>query len=67
VQQESGKGMLILVDRRSGKAMTVSLHESEEALRGTEEAFQARFGRASGSHTGSANVEVYEVAAGVRL
>ncbi len=39
--QEQGDGAILLVDRASGKAIAITLWESEQALRASEEAANA--------------------------
>jgi heme-degrading monooxygenase HmoA len=62
-QLDGAKGAYLLVDRSSGKALTVTLWESEEALRASEEAANKLRGDAAGSAGGTVqDVERYEVA-----
>ena len=59
---EGSKGILLLVDRQSGKAMAVTLWESEEALRASEEtANQLREQTAEAADDRITGVERYEV------
>ena len=52
----------LLVDRESGKAMTITLWESEEAVRASSEAADRVRGEAAESFGGSIeSVEIYEV------
>jgi heme-degrading monooxygenase HmoA len=37
ITQERGKGAILLVDRQSGEAMSITLWEDEEAMRASEE------------------------------
>ena len=64
VQEVDGfEGVYFLVDRQSGKALTITLWESEEALRGSEE--EANRLRSESAEAGSQEVmgvERYEVA-----
>ena len=62
-QLDGGKSAYLLLDRRSGKALTITLWESEEALRASEEAANKLRGDAAGSAGGTVqDVERYEVA-----
>ena len=64
VQEVDGfEGVYFLVDRQSGKALTITLWESEETLRASEE--EANRLRSEGAEAGSQEVmgvERYEVA-----
>jgi heme-degrading monooxygenase HmoA len=64
VQQVDGfEGVYYLVDRESGKALTITLWESEEALRASEEeANRLRSESADASSATVEGVERYEVA-----
>jgi heme-degrading monooxygenase HmoA len=64
LRQMSGvKGAYFLIDRASGKALTITLWESEEALTASEEAANRLRSDAAGSAGGTVqNVERYEVA-----
>ena len=65
VKQIDGfKGIVTLIDRQTGKGLTVTLWESEEALRASEEeANRLRREAADGlGATGEPTVERYEVA-----
>ena len=64
VQEVEGfKGVYLLVDRQSGKALTITLWESEEAMRaGEAEANQLRRETAEAGSQEVAGVERYEVA-----
>ena len=64
VQQVDGfEGVYYLVDRESGNALTITLWESEEAMRGSEEeANRLRSESAEASSAMVENVERYEVA-----
>ncbi len=53
-----GAKMLMLVDRKSGKGIGVTLFETEEAMRRGDEALNAMNPGAAGSRT---SVEFYEV------
>ena len=55
---EDAKGMMMLIDRDSGKAMGITLFETEEALKKGDEALNAMSPGGGGSRTG---VEFYEV------
>jgi hypothetical protein len=55
---EEAKGMMMLVDRSSGKSMGITLFDSENAMKQGDEALNA-MSPPSGSRTG---VEFYEVA-----
>ncbi len=60
---EGLEGFYHLVDRGSGKAISFTLWESEEAMRATEEeANQLRAGIAQAANATIENVETYEVA-----
>lgn len=62
-QLDGAKSAYLLLDRRSGKALTITLWESEEALRASEEAANKLRGDAAGSAGGTVqDVERYEVA-----
>lgn len=58
------KGVLSLVDRETGKGITATLWESEEAMRASDEAADSLRGQAVGAVEGSelVSVERYEVA-----
>jgi heme-degrading monooxygenase HmoA len=57
------KGMLMLVDRNSGKSMAVTLWDSEEAMRASEEAANTiRSDVADATGEQIVGVERYEVA-----
>ncbi len=56
---EDAKGMMMLVDRSSGKTMGITLFESEDAMKRGDEALNAMSPSGGGSRTG---VEFYEVA-----
>ena len=55
---EDAKGMMMLIDRSSGKAMGITLFDSEEALKRGDEALNAMSPSGGGSRTG---VEFYEI------
>jgi heme-degrading monooxygenase HmoA len=56
------KGLIALGDRQSGKAISITLWESEETMRATEQdANQLRSAWAEGSGQEIASVERYEV------
>jgi hypothetical protein len=55
---EDAKGMMMLVDRSTGKSMGITLFDSEDAMKQGDEALNA-MSPSSGSRTG---VEFYEVA-----
>jgi heme-degrading monooxygenase HmoA len=62
-QLDGAKGAYLLVDRSSGRALTITLWESEKALRASEEAANKLRGDATGSAGGTVqDVERYEVA-----
>lgn len=63
-REGGGKGSLMLVDRQTGKVIAITLWESEEALRASEEkANQLRAQAAEqGGATEAPTVERYEVA-----
>jgi exopolysaccharide biosynthesis protein len=56
---EDAKGMMMLVDRSSGKSMGITLFDSEDAMKRGDEALNAMSPPGGGSRTG---VEFYEVA-----
>lgn len=56
---EDAKGMMMLVDRSSGKSIGITFFDDEEALKRGDEALNAMSPSAGGSRTG---VEFYEVA-----
>ena len=59
VQQVDGfEGVYYLVDRESGKALTITLWESEEALRASEE--EANRLRSESAESASATIESVE-------
>jgi exopolysaccharide biosynthesis protein len=55
---EDAKGMMMLIDRSSGKAMGITLFDSEDALKRGDEALNAMSPTGGGSRTG---VEFYEI------
>ena len=56
------KGMTLLTDRQSGKTVAITFWESEDALRGSEEAVKdARRRAAEGGGGGEPQVERFEV------
>jgi exopolysaccharide biosynthesis protein len=55
---EDAKGMLMLVDRESGKSMGIVMFETEEALKRGDEALNAMTPDGDGKRTG---VEFYEM------
>ena len=55
---EDAKGIMMLVDRSTGKSMAITLFDSEDAMKRGDEALNA-MSPSSGSRTG---VEFYEVA-----
>jgi hypothetical protein len=55
---EDAKGMMMLVDRSTGKSMGITLFDSEDAMKRGDEALNA-MSPSAGSRTG---VEFYEVA-----
>ncbi len=62
-QMDGYKGAYLLVDRQSGESVSVTLWESEEALRASEEAADRLRGDAAGSLGAEiASVKRYEVA-----
>ena len=56
---EDAKGMMMLVDRSSGKSIGITLFDSEDAMKRGDEALNAMSPGGGGSRTG---VEFYEVA-----
>jgi heme-degrading monooxygenase HmoA len=65
-QMDGYEGAYIFVDRHSGKAISISLWESEEAMHRSEEAVRAlRDEIAGGLGTQTVDVEHYEVAVGL--
>ncbi len=63
-QIDGNEGALLLVDRTSGKGMAITLWESEEALRASEESviqMRAQAADAMGA-SGEPSVDRYEVA-----
>jgi hypothetical protein len=56
---EDAKGMMMLVDRSSGKSMGIVLFDNEDAMKRGDEALNAMSPGGGGSRTG---VEFYEVA-----
>lgn len=63
-RQDAGwKGVISLVDRNTGKALTITLWDSEQAMRATEQdADKLRSDIASSSRATIKGVERYEVA-----
>ncbi len=60
---DDAKGAYLLLDRRSGKALTITLWQTEEALQASEEAANKLRSDAAGSGGGTVqSVERYEVA-----
>ena len=65
-QMDGYEGAYFFVDRQSGKAITISLWESEEAMRRSEEVVRTlRDEIAGGLATNVVDVEHYEVAIGL--
>ena len=61
-EMQGVQGVYLLVDRESGKAMTITLWENEEAVRASSEAADRVRAGAAGQFGGSIeDVEVYEV------
>jgi heme-degrading monooxygenase HmoA len=61
-QLDGFKGMTVVADRQSGKTMALSFWESEEAMRGSEEAVkEARQRAADTGGAGEPQVERFEV------
>ena len=56
---EEAKGVMMLVDRSSGKSIGITFFDDEEALKRGDEALNAMSPSGGGSRTG---VEFYEVA-----
>jgi len=56
---EDAKGMMMLVDRSSGKSVGITLFDSEDAMKRGDESLNAMSPTGGGSRTG---VEFYEVA-----
>jgi exopolysaccharide biosynthesis protein len=56
---EDAKGMMMLVDRSSGKSVGITLFDTEDAMKRGDEALNAMSPGGGGSRTG---VEFYEVA-----
>ena len=62
-RQDGSKGLIALGDRQSGTVLGVTLWESEEAMRASEqEADRLREESAEASHQAIADVERFEVA-----
>jgi hypothetical protein len=62
-QIEGSKGVLWLVDRSTGKAMSITLWETEEAMRASEEAADQIRGESAQSAGGTVvSVDRFEVA-----
>jgi hypothetical protein len=55
---EDAKGMLMLIDRDSGKAMGITMFDTEEALKRGDEALNAMSPSGGGSRMG---VDFYEI------
>ncbi len=63
-QMQGNQGAMLLVDEETGKAITITLWESEQALRATEqEANRAREQAAGGAGMTIREVEAYEMVA----
>jgi heme-degrading monooxygenase HmoA len=62
--REQGEGAILLVDRESGKAISITLWEDEAALRASDEAANALRAEAADRMgvTGTPAVQAYEVA-----
>ena len=61
-QMEGNKGAVLLVDRMSGKGMTITYWESEQAMQGSAGAAdEVREGAASAARGSIESVESYEV------
>jgi heme-degrading monooxygenase HmoA len=61
-QLDGFKGMTVVADRQSGKTMALSFWESEEAMRGSEEAVKEARQRAADTRgAGEPQVERFEV------
>jgi heme-degrading monooxygenase HmoA len=62
--QEQGEGAILLVDRESGKAISITLWEDEAALRASEQAADTLRAEAASrmGASGTPTVEAYEVA-----
>lgn len=61
-EMQGVRGAYLLVDRQGGKAMTITLWDSEEAVRASSDAADRVRGDAAARFGGSVeNVEVYEV------
>jgi heme-degrading monooxygenase HmoA len=56
-KQEGFKGLTLLVDRQSGKAVGVSFWESEDAMRNSEETGEATRARAAEAGGGAAEAQ----------
>ncbi|MDQ2966702.1 MAG: hypothetical protein M3R37_00060 [Actinomycetota bacterium] len=56
---EDAKGMMMLVDRSSGKSLGITLFDSEDAMKKGDEVLNAMSPSGGGSRSG---VEFYEVA-----
>jgi exopolysaccharide biosynthesis protein len=56
---EDAKGMMMLVDRSTGKTLGITLFESEDAMKRGDEALNAMSPSGGGARTG---VDFYEVA-----
>lgn len=62
-QMQGNQGAMLLVNPETGKAMTITLWDSEDALRATEQqADRTRQQAASGAGMVVTSVEAYEVA-----
>jgi heme-degrading monooxygenase HmoA len=61
---DGNKGALLLIDRTSGKGIAVTLWESEEAMRASEESVKSMRAQAAETlgATGTPSVDRYEVA-----
>jgi hypothetical protein len=67
VRGEGAKGYLVLIDRTSGKAMTIALYETEDALQRAEQSAQARAATATAPLTAPRETVIYEVAEDARF
>jgi heme-degrading monooxygenase HmoA len=63
LEMDGNRGAILLLDRETGKTMTITLWDSEEAMRASEErANQVRRDTAETTSASIGNIERFEVA-----
>jgi hypothetical protein len=58
IRSEGAKSYLVLIDRTTGKAMTIVLYESDDALQRAEQSAQARVATSTTPLTGPREAEI---------